>query len=59
MILKNLCLPMLWTKVALSLEGLIEGLLNYNVRPEEMKMWSLNRGGLLMEVAARAGLTVY
>ena len=32
---------------SLKIGGLsIEGHLNYNVRPGEMKMWSLNRGGL-------------
>ena len=31
----------------------MEGHLNYNVRPGEMKMWSHNRGG------PHAGLTVY
>ena len=31
----------------------------YNVRPGEMKMWSQNGGGLLIEVVALAGLTVF
>ena len=36
---------------------LIEGHLNYNVRPGIMKMWSLNRSSLLIKVVAQADLT--
>ena len=36
----------------------MEGHLNYNVRPGEIKMWSLNRDGFLIEVFAPASLTV-
>ena len=34
---------------------LTEGHLSSNVRPGEMKLWYLDRGGLLIEVVARAG----
>ena len=36
----------------------MKGYLNYNVRPGEMKMWYLDRGGFSIEVVALAGLTV-
>ena len=34
----------------------MEGHLNYTVRSGEMKMWSLSRGCLSIEVVSRAGL---
>ena len=37
----------------------MEGHSTYNVRPGEMKIWSLSIGGLSIALVSRAGLTVY
>ena len=37
---------------------LVEGHFNYNLRAEEIIMQYLNRGGLLIYVVSRAGLTI-